>query len=68
MFYTLVSEYFKNLGSTLRREAKYCICTLRTGIGVYKISKSLIPECSRVDILCISCVDRIEKSIRSMEF
>ena len=45
MFYTLVSGCFKKPGSTLPNEAKYCICTLRTGIGVYKISKSLIPEC-----------------------
>ena len=44
MFYTLVSESFKKPGSTLPKEAKYCISPLVTGIGVYKISKSLIPE------------------------
>ena len=45
MFYTLVSGFFKKPGSILPKEAKYCICTLRTGIWEYKISKSLIPEC-----------------------
>ena len=45
MFYTLVSGCFKKPGSTLPKEATYYICTLRTGIGVYKISKNLIPGC-----------------------
>ena len=50
MFYTLVSDSFEKPGSTLPNKAKCCIFALRTGIQVYKFSKSLIPECSRVEI------------------